>query len=125
MKKESSQSKNVTQEELKKMSPKGGKNTLTNRLGRRGRFIGCAGYPECDYTRNVDGAENQEAQKREIGIDPKTGMLIQLMQGPFGPYVQLGEPEGDKKPKRVSVPKNVAPDTVNLEIATKLLELPP
>jgi DNA topoisomerase-1 len=122
--KESVSRKDVTQEVLEEICPKCGKHQLTNRLGRRGRFIGCAGYPECDYTRNVDGAENQEAQKREIGTDPKTGLLIQLMQGPFGPYVQLGEPEGDKKPKRVSVPKNVAPDSVDLEIATKLLELP-
>ncbi len=122
--KESVSRKDVTQEQLEEMCPKCGKHHLTNRLGRRGRFIGCGGYPECDYTRNVDGAENQEAQKREIGTDPKTGLLIQLLQGPFGPYVQLGEPDGDKKPKRVSVPKNVAPDSVNLEIATKLLELP-
>jgi DNA topoisomerase-1 len=122
--KESVDRKDVTQEVLEEVCPKCGKHQLTNRLGRRGRFIGCAGYPECDYTRNVDGAENQEAQKREIGVDSKTGMLIQLMQGPFGPYVQLGEMEGDKKPKRVSVPKNVAPDSVNLEIALKLLELP-
>ena len=124
LEKESVSRKDVTQEQLDEMCPKCGKHHLTNRLGRRGRFIGCAGYPECDYTRNVDGAENQEAQKREIGIDPKTQMLIQLLQGPFGPYVQLGEPDGDKKPKRVSVPKNIEPDAVTLEIAAKLLELP-
>ncbi|MEP7069314.1 MAG: type I DNA topoisomerase [Usitatibacter sp.] len=124
LEKESVSRKDVTQEQLDEMCPKCGKHHLTNRLGRRGRFIGCAGYPECDYTRNVDGAENQEAQKREIGIDPKTKMLIQLLQGPFGPYVQLGEPDGDKKPKRVSVPKNIEPDAVTLEIAAKLLELP-
>ncbi len=122
--KESVSRKDVTQEQLDEMCPKCGKHHLTNRLGRRGRFIGCAGYPECDYTRNVDGAENQEAQKREIGVDPKTSLLIQLLVGPYGPYVQLGVPEGDKKPKRVSVPKNIAPDAVTLEIATRLLELP-
>src|SRR5262249_27409742 len=49
---------------------------------------------------------------------------IQLLFGPFGPYVQLGEPEGDKKPKRVSVPKNVPPESVDLGIALKLLALP-
>ena len=85
LEKESVDRKDVTQEVLEEVCPKCGKHQLTNRLGRRGRFIGCAGYPECDYTRNVDGAENQEAQKREIGTDPKTGMLIQLLQGPFGP----------------------------------------
>jgi DNA topoisomerase-1 len=116
--------KEVTQEQLDEMCPKCGKHHLTLRLGRRGRFIGCAGYPDCDYTRNVDGAEGEQNQKREIGVDAKTGKLIQLLFGPFGPYIQLGEMEGDKKPKRVSVPKNVAPDTVDMGIAQKLLALP-
>ena len=122
--KESVSRKEVTQEQLEEMCPKCGKHHLTLRLGRRGRFIGCAGYPECDYTRNVDGVEGSEPAKREIGTDPKTHMLIQLLQGPYGPYIQLGEMEGDKKPKRVSVPKNVQPDAVTLEIALKLLALP-
>ena len=122
--KESVSRKDVTQEQLEEMCPKCGKHHLTIRLGRRGRFIGCTGYPDCDYTRNLDGAEGGEAGKREIGTDPKTHKLIQLLQGPFGPYIQLGEMEGDKKPKRVSVPKNVAPDSVDLSIALKLLALP-
>ncbi len=122
--KESVSRKDVTQEQLEEMCPKCGKHHLTIRLGRRGRFIGCAGYPDCDYTRNLDGVEGGEAAKREIGTDPKTHKLIQLLQGPFGPYIQLGEMEGDKKPKRVSVPKNVEPDTVDLAVALKLLALP-
>jgi DNA topoisomerase-1 len=122
--KESVSRKDVTQEQLEEMCPKCGKHHLALRLGRRGRFIGCGGYPDCDYTRNVDGAENAEAQKREIGTDPKTHQLIQLLVGPYGPYIQLGEPVGDKKPKRVSVPKNVAPDSVDLRVALQLLALP-
>jgi len=122
--KESVSRKDVTQEQLDEMCPKCGKHHLTNRLGRRGRFIGCAGYPECDYTRNVDGAEGPESQKRELGTDPTTAKLIQLLFGPFGPYIQLGEPEGDKKPKRVSVPKNIEPDAVTMETALRLLALP-
>jgi DNA topoisomerase-1 len=122
--KESVSRKDVTQEQLEETCPKCGKHNLTIRLGRRGRFIGCAGYPDCDYTRNLDGAEGGESQKRELGVDPKTHKLIQLLFGPFGPYVQLGEAEGDKKPKRVSVPKNIAPDSVTLETALELLALP-
>ncbi|MEO7742140.1 MAG: type I DNA topoisomerase [Usitatibacter sp.] len=122
--KESVQRKDVTQEKMDETCPKCGKHELTIRLGRRGRFIGCAGYPECDYTRNLDGAENTEAVKREIGTDPDSGKLIQLLQGPFGPYIQLGEMEGEKKPKRVSVPKNVVPDSVDMGIALQLLALP-
>jgi len=122
--KESVSRKDVTQEQMDEVCPKCGKHKLAIRLGRRGRFIGCAGYPDCDYTRNVDGAENTESVKREIGVDPCSQKLIQLLQGPYGPYIQLGEPEGDKKPKRVSLPKNVAPDAVTLEIALRLLALP-
>jgi DNA topoisomerase I len=121
--KESVSRAEVTQEQMDEDCPKCGKHKLTIRLGRRGRFIGCPGYPECDYTRNMDGAEG-EAVKREIGVDPDSKMLIQLLQGPYGPYIQLGEPEGDKKPKRVSVPKNVAPDSVGLDVALQLLALP-
>jgi DNA topoisomerase-1 len=121
--KESVSRKDVTQEQLDEMCPKCGKHHLTIRLGRRGRFIGCAGYPDCDYTRNVEG-DSAVPAKRELGVDPKTHKAIQLLQGPYGPYIQLGEPEGDKKPKRVSVPKNIAPDTVTLETALKLLALP-
>ena len=122
--KESVSRKDVTQEQMDEVCPKCGKHKLAIRLGRRGRFIGCAGFPDCDYTRNLDGVEGEAPAKREIGTDPGTGKLIQVLQGPFGPYIQLGEPEGDKKPKRVSVPKNIAPDSVTLEIATRLLALP-
>jgi len=124
--KESVSRKDVTQEALDEMCPKCGKHHLTIRLGRRGRFIGCTGYPECDYTRNLDGPEGAEAapQKRELGVDPVTHKPIFAMQGPYGPYVQLGEMEGDKKPKRVSVPKNIAPEALTPEVALKLLALP-
>jgi DNA topoisomerase-1 len=122
--KESVSRKDVTQEQMDETCPKCGKHPLAIRLGRRGRFIGCAGYPDCDYTRNLDGAEGSEPAKREIGTDPATHKLIQLLQGPYGPYIQLGEMEGEKKPKRVSLPKNVAPDAVTLEVALKLLALP-
>jgi DNA topoisomerase-1 len=124
--KESVSRKDVTQEALDEMCPKCGKHQLTIRLGRRGRFIGCPGYPDCDYTRNLDGPEGADAvpQKKELGADPKTHMPIYLMQGPYGPYVQLGEMEGDKKPKRVSIPKNVPQESVTQEIALKLLALP-
>ncbi|HZZ92582.1 MAG TPA: type I DNA topoisomerase [Usitatibacter sp.] len=122
--KENVSRKDVTQEQMEETCPKCGKHQLTIRLGRRGRFIGCAGYPECDYTRNLDGSESGDGGKREIGTDPESGKTIMLMQGPFGPYVQLGEMEGDKKPKRVSVPKNIAPDNVTLDTALQLLALP-
>ena len=116
----------MTQEVLDEDCPKCKAHKLSIRLGRRGRFIGCSGFPECDYTRNLDGSGDsaEGPAKFDIGVDPKTKMAIQLLQGPFGWYFQLGEAEGDKKPKRVSLPKNVAPEAADLAVALKMLALP-
>jgi DNA topoisomerase-1 len=124
--KESVSRKEVTQEVLEEDCPKCKAHKLSIRLGRRGRFIGCSGFPDCDYTRNLDGSGDsaEGPAKRDIGIDPVTKQLIQLLQGPFGWYFQLGEAQGDKKPKRVSLPKNIPPESAGLEIAIKMLALP-
>lgn len=113
----------ITQEVLDENCPKCGK-VLTLRLGRRGRFVGCSGYPECDYTRNLDGT-SQSTGPTIVGTDDASGQSILLMSGPYGPYLQLGETaEEGKKPKRVSLPKNLAPTAVTVDIATRLLSLP-
>jgi len=52
----------ITQEDINEACPKCGQ-ALFSRLGRRGNFIGCSGYPECDYTRNISGEEIQMSQK--------------------------------------------------------------
>jgi DNA topoisomerase-1 len=113
----------ITQEVLDENCPKCGL-VLTLRLGRRGRFVGCSGYPECDYTRNLDGT-SQASGPTIIGVDPATSLSILLLSGPYGPYLQLGEAaEEGKKPKRISLPKNLAPTAVTVDIATRLLSLP-
>ncbi len=56
-----------------------------------------------------------------LGTDPKSGLEVSLRSGRFGPYVQLGEGE---KPKRSSLPKGWAADTLDLEKALMLLDLP-
>jgi DNA topoisomerase I len=51
---------------------------------------------------------------------------VLLRVGPYGPYVQLGEEDqnGRKKPKRVSLLKNMDAAEVNLDVALQLLSLP-
>lgn len=60
----------------------------------------------------------------EVARDAVSGETILLKRGPFGPYLQLGAGEGDKKPKRVSLPPGVAPHDVDAALAIDLMALP-
>ncbi len=111
-------------EVLEEACPKCGK-PLSKRLGKRGSFIGCTGYPECDYTRSLDGEEETGEARKELGPHPE-GKPVLLLRGPYGYYVQLGElEEGAKtKPKRVSWPRELPLEQADLGTALKLLSLP-
>lgn len=79
--------KDVTQEVLDEACPKCGK-PLTLRLGKRNRFIGCSGYPECDYTRNVDADAAEEAPA--IVPDrqcPECAGALAIKAGPYGKFI--------------------------------------
>ena len=61
----------------------------------------------------------------QVGTHPETGDPIFMKIGRYGPYVELGEEtEGNKKPKRCSLPKGTKPEDVTLDMAVKLLSLP-
>ncbi|MEX2294709.1 MAG: type I DNA topoisomerase, partial [Gemmatimonadota bacterium] len=94
------------------------------RWNRYGRFLGCSAYPECRNTRSLDGG-GDGAAGTDLGRDSATGLQVLLKEGPYGPYVQLGEtaPEGEK-PRRVSLPRGSDPSTVGLDFALRLLSLP-
>jgi DNA topoisomerase-1 len=62
-----------------------------------------------------------------LGEDPATGKQIYLKTGAYGPYLQLGEdPEEESKlkPKRVSIPKQIAVAELDRTKALALLSLP-
>ncbi len=60
-----------------------------------------------------------------LGTDPETGKPVLMLEGRFGPYVQLGEATDDEpKPKRASLPKGMNPSDVSLEAALRWLSLP-
>jgi DNA topoisomerase I len=102
---------------------------LQKQLSRYGTFIGCTGYnnePKCDYKRSMNGTAQAGADPVTIGVDSESGKEIYLMNGPYGPYLQVGVAvEGDKKkPKRVSIPKEIPISNVDIAIANMLLSLP-
>lgn len=100
---------------------------LSLKLGRGGAFIGCNRYPECKYTRtfSVKGDESAAINPdgEELGIHPEFDVPMMLKSGRFGPYIEMTLPD-EEKPKRSSIPKGVDPQSVNAELAIKLLSLP-
>ncbi|MFZ4404701.1 MAG: type I DNA topoisomerase [Pseudobdellovibrionaceae bacterium] len=60
-----------------------------------------------------------------LGKDPKTGLPIYVLNGRFGPYVQLGDIKSEEdKPKRASLPPGLTVEQVDLSKALELLSLP-
>jgi DNA topoisomerase-1 len=59
------------------------------KLGKNGKFLSCTRYPDCDGALTIDGLEFKS--DTPIGNDPVTGLPIFVLNGRFGPYVQLGQ----------------------------------
>lgn len=84
---ETVQRKDVTQEQLDENCPKCGK-PLSKRLGRRGVFIGCTGFPECDYTRSLDGESDSTTPAVVEGRKcPECGSDLVIKQGRYGKFI--------------------------------------
>jgi len=81
------------------------------KLGRMGKFLSCSKYPDCDGALMLDGTEIKKDEP--IGTDPVSGLPIFVLNGRFGPYVQLGvklpKVKKVKKPKVPKVKKDETP----------------
>jgi DNA topoisomerase-1 len=110
-----------------RLCPGCGAGRLSLKLGKFGAFIGCSNYPSCRYTRPLalDGeGEGAAPADGALGRDPESGLAVTLKKGPYGHYVQLGDGENGEKPKRVALPRSLAPAQVDLDTALRLLALP-
>jgi DNA topoisomerase-1 len=68
---------------------------------------------------------SQPTGDRELGNDPETGRAIVARTGRYGPYVTEVLPEDSKeKPHTASLFKSMSLETVTLEDALRLLQLP-
>ena len=75
------------------------------KLGRNGKFLSCSKYPDCDGALTLEGIEFKKDEP--IGVDPVGGLPIFVLNGRFGPYVQLGVKLPKVKKVRVKKVKSV------------------
>jgi len=82
------QRKDVTTELLEDKCPKCSK-PLSIRLGKRGRFIGCTGYPECDYTQDLGGQEGEKTEPEVVEgrSCPLCSSDLHIKKGRYGRFI--------------------------------------
>lgn len=77
----------VTHELLDETCPECG-GRLSIRLGRNGRFVGCTNYPECKYTRNINGDATPAAPEIVEGKScPECSSPLVIKTGRFGKFI--------------------------------------
>ena len=62
--------------------------------------------------------------ERTLGTDSKTGLPVMVKIGRYGPLVQMGTADGESKPRFASLQRGQSIETLTLEEAVKLFDLP-
>ena len=62
--------------------------------------------------------------ERLLGNDPKTGLPVMVKIGRYGPLVQMGSADNDIKPRFASLQRGQSIETLTLDEALKLFDLP-
>ncbi|STX29989.1 DNA topoisomerase I [Legionella beliardensis] len=85
---ESIQRKDVTTEVLEEKCPQCDR-PLSIRLGKRGRFIGCTGYPECDYTQALNSQDNEKNEPTVVEgrVCPECSSPLHIKSGRYGRFI--------------------------------------
>lgn len=76
-----------------------------------------------DVNNTIENAERIKGE-RELGTDPQSGKKIVARMGRYGPMVQIGEVSDEEKPRFAALKKNQSIETITLEQALQLFQLP-
>ena len=81
-----------------------------------------------DFHPTVEDVSNKHFEskvgERRLGVDPATGEPVSVKIGRYGPLVQIGSAEEDRKPRFASLLKDQSVETITLAEALKLFEFP-
>ena len=73
---------------------------------------------------DVQQNATRESGKRVLGSHPENDKEVSVRLGKFGPMVQIGTVDDEEKPKFASLPKDFQIESVTLDQALSLFELP-
>ena len=73
---------------------------------------------------DVQQNATRESGKRMLGSHPENGKEVSVRLGKFGPMVQIGTVDDEEKPKFASLPQDFQIESVTLDQALSLFELP-
>ena len=62
--------------------------------------------------------------ERMLGVDPVSGKPVSVKIGRFGPFVQIGSADDEEKPRFASLMKTQSLETIQLDEALRLFDLP-
>lgn len=96
---------------------------------KRGEDTFSASIPDAEAPADMTSVQIEQLIDQKIkgadslGVDPKTGKKLYVLNGRYGAYVQLGEND-DEDIKRSTLPPGIDPKDVTYEMALEIAALP-
>ncbi|MBQ3780842.1 MAG: DNA topoisomerase I, partial [Bacteroidaceae bacterium] len=74
--------------------------------------------------RTLNTREEHKVGERQLGVEPDSGQPVFVKIGRFGPVVQVGTADDNRKPRFAQLPADKSMESITLEEALELFQLP-